>query len=161
MASAKSTSADIDPVSSPTEVSPIALVPPPWTLTGDIYALVYWISGSQAKKFPYDIAYSPLELESQYADPTVSRPIGGMAMIQIIRYHESPVGPYDELAIVPGKFEWIKQGIDGECERGNDYKISRIYVSQKNTCFNGRASRSLDTFRPFSYIALRQSDKAG
>ena len=27
-------------------------------------------------------------------------------MVQIIRHTESPVGPYDELVLVPGEFEY-------------------------------------------------------
>lgn len=120
---------------------PIIIAPPPWILKADVFSAAFWISASQAENFPFDIAYSPLELSSQFADLGISRPVGGVGTIQIIRYKETPVGPYDELVIVPGKFEWIKQGSNGEYKRGYAYKATRLYVSQKHTCFNGRASK--------------------
>ena len=51
-------------------------------------------------------------------------------MIQIVRYSETPVGPYDELLIIPGDFKASQ----------NDEKrmrITRIYVNQSETCYNG------------------------
>ncbi|KAK6450301.1 hypothetical protein FP744_10006551 [Trichoderma asperellum] len=118
----------------------IIIAPPPWILKADVYSAVFWISASQAENFPFDIAYSPLELSSQFADLGISRPVGGVGTIQIIRYKETPVGPYDELVIVPGKFEWIKKGSNDEYKSGYAYKATRLYVSQKHTCFNGRAN---------------------
>lgn len=67
-------------------------------------------------------------------------------MIQIIRYRESPVGPYDELAILPGTFEWSREGPDGQRTTSRNLKISRMYVSQKHTCYNGRASKCYSAF---------------
>jgi hypothetical protein len=63
-------------------------------------------------------------------------------MIQVIRYTESPVGPYNELLIVPGYFEYESKDLD---EHGNKIKkrnvrVSRIYVDSKYTCWNGRKS---------------------
>lgn len=62
-------------------------------------------------------------------------------MIQIIRYRDSPVGPYDELLVVPGSFDWSRDGPDGRREVGRNPRITRIYVSQKHTCYNGRVSK--------------------
>jgi len=55
-------------------------------------------------------------------------------MVQIIRYTETPVGPYDEFVLVPGQFEYEHGG-----KKGNA-KVSRAYVSQEKTCYNGRKS---------------------
>lgn len=127
----------------------IIIAPPPWTTKADIYSAVFWISTSQAKNFPFDIAYSPLELSSQFADLGISRPVGGKGIIQIIRYKETPVGPYDELVIVPGKFEWTNQDSNEEHKSGHNYKTTRLYVSQKHTCFNGRASKLVTSCLPY------------
>jgi hypothetical protein len=62
--------------------------------------------------------------------------VGGLGMIQVIRYTESPVGPYDELVIVPGGFEWE----DAKKIKKRNVRVTRIYVSQKETCWNGRKS---------------------
>jgi len=56
-------------------------------------------------------------------------------MVQIIRHTESPVGPYDELVLIPGKFEYESSG------KKSNLKVSRIYVSQEKTCYNGRKSK--------------------
>jgi hypothetical protein len=119
---------------------PIIIAPPPWTLKVDVYTVPFWISASQVRNFPFEIAYSPLELSSQFADLGSSHPIGGFGGIQVIRYKETPVGSYDELVIIPGKFEWTKQGFNDEHMSGHSYKATRLYVSQKHTCFNGRIS---------------------
>lgn len=67
-------------------------------------------------------------------------------MVQIIRYTSSPVGPYDELLVVPGYFEYERDREDGKggvrVEKKKNARITRIYVSQKETCWNGRASTS-------------------
>lgn len=55
-------------------------------------------------------------------------------MAQIIRYSETPVGPYDELAILPGTFSGV--GRDGGKRR--DSRITGIWVSSKETLINGR-----------------------
>lgn len=49
-----------------------------------------------------------------------------------IRYHDSPTGPYDELLIVPGKFEVGEAGKKKEMLR-----VTRIYVSERGTMWNG------------------------
>ena len=54
-------------------------------------------------------------------------------MTQIIRYSETPVGPYDELAILPGAFE-----VTGPDKRtSKDLRITGIWVSQNVTLMNG------------------------
>ncbi|OBZ73512.1 hypothetical protein A0H81_05838 [Grifola frondosa] len=55
---------------------------------------------------------------------------GGMGAIALIRYTETPVGPYDELAIIPGEF-------------ANPFgpplpRCTRIYVSSLASVYNGR-----------------------
>lgn len=62
--------------------------------------------------------------------------MGKIGMIQVLRYTESPVGPYDELLIIPGFFEYENEG-----EKEEGVRVSRIYVSQKYTCWNGRVSK--------------------
>ena len=54
-------------------------------------------------------------------------------MIQIVRYTDTPVGPYDELVLIPGNF--LAPG--GKDKGKARMRISRIYVSQTKTCYNG------------------------
>jgi hypothetical protein len=112
--------------------SPIPSTPPPWTLKGTVYTFLFYVSPSQAQNLP-SIAYSPLESGSSFG---AAKAIGGLANVQVIRYSESPVGPYDELLLVPGKFEYeVEQGV-----KRKNLRVTRIYVSQKETCYNGRKS---------------------
>lgn len=113
-----------------TSPSDIKHVPAPWTLKGTIYTLAIYISPSSALELSSHrfFLYSPLERHSPFAK---DKPVGGLVMIQVIRYTESPVGPYDELVIIPGKFEH---------EKGSNLRVTRIYVSQEKTCWNGRVS---------------------
>lgn len=49
------------------------------------------------------------------------------------RYHYTPTGTYDELLIVPGKFEV------GEVGKGKEMlRVTRVYVSERGTLWNGR-----------------------
>lgn len=63
--------------------------------------------------------------------------IFGSCIADIIatRYHDTPVGTYDELLIVPGKFEVGEAGKEKEMLR-----VTRIYVSGRGTLWNGRHS---------------------
>lgn len=68
-------------------------------------------------------------------------------MVQVIRYTETPVGPYDELLIVPGSFGYHTRAGNGEAiKEEKNLRLTRIYVSQKQTCWNGRKSESNNTF---------------
>lgn len=123
------------------DLDPIPAVPPPWTLKGDVYLFSFWSSRAQARAGLPDMAYSPLEKKSSYGAD--GKPVGGLGMIQVIRYHDSPVGPYDEMILVPGSFDYEREDEQGRRRTGRSPRISRIYVSQKHTCYNGRLSKFL------------------
>ncbi|RWA13368.1 hypothetical protein EKO27_g1732 [Xylaria grammica] len=116
--------------------APIVPVPGPWKLKGTMYIVSFF---SKAGKLP-DHAYSSLERDSTYASPTTSgEHRGGIGQFQAIRYTESPVGPYDELIICPGDFDYeVDEG--GKRKKRRSPRVSRIYVSQKHTCWNGRTN---------------------
>ena len=57
-------------------------------------------------------------------------------MLYLLRYTETPVGPYDELAVMPGYFEYSKG--KGEGKQGRNMRITSIWVSQRDTCYNGK-----------------------
>ncbi|KAL6872411.1 hypothetical protein HDV57DRAFT_511489 [Trichoderma longibrachiatum] len=118
---------------------PIRHIPPKWALRGDIYTFSFWTPPSAARNLP-EHAYSPLEGGTSFADEAYSRPVGGLSMIQILSYRDSPVGPYDEMLVAPGSFDWERTEEDGTKTRGSNPKITRIYVSTPNSCFNGRTN---------------------
>lgn len=118
-----------------TDTEPIVHAPAPWTLKGDVYIASFFL---RAGSLP-EHAYSPLEGASSYAGPESGKHCGGPAQFQVIRYTESPVGPYDELIVCPGFYEYeVEEG--GKRKTKKNVRISRIYVSQKYTCWNGRHS---------------------
>ncbi|KHO00600.1 uncharacterized protein MAM_01378 [Metarhizium album ARSEF 1941] len=118
-----------------TPADSIPAVAPPWQLTGDVYLFSWW---SAASTLPAH-AYSPLEAGSKFAAAASGQAVGGLGMIQILRYRDSPVGPYDEMLLVPGSFDWSREASAGRpAEVGRNPRISRIYVSQKHSCYNGR-----------------------
>jgi hypothetical protein len=124
----------MDPLSSITAISP------PWTLKATIYIFVFYISPSSALSLP-SFTFSPLEATSPFA---AGKAKGGMGMVQVIRYSESPVGPYDELLLAPGEFEYEVQQGEQKVKKSN-LMITRIWVSQKQTCWNGRKSELIIT----------------
>lgn len=63
-------------------------------------------------------------------------------MAQIIRYRETPVGSYDELAILPGTFS----GVGRDSGKRNDSRITGIWVSTKETLVNGRINWNIPKF---------------
>lgn len=123
----------------------IASAPAPWTLKGTIYAFMIYVSTSHAKNLANekDFLYSPLEASSDFAKGKL---VGGLGMVQVIRYSESPVGPYDELVMCAGNIEYevqveVKDGVKKR-EKKRNLRVTRAYVSQEMTCYNGRKSKS-------------------
>lgn len=120
---------------------PIELKSPPWKLKATIYTLPVFHTAKDAQKLPSDFLFSPLERQSEFAK---GKTLGGIGMLQLIRYWESPVGPYDELLVVPGKYEYEvpvpdKKGGTKIVKKSN-LRLTRIYVSTKECCYNGRKS---------------------
>ncbi|KAK0731016.1 hypothetical protein B0H67DRAFT_596980 [Lasiosphaeris hirsuta] len=97
----------------------------------------FWTSGQTARNLPPK-AYSPLEGASAFASSEFGIPIGGMSTIQLLRYTDTPAGPYDELILAPGYFEYPVEAKNGKKATRKSLRITRIYVSQKQTCWNGR-----------------------
>ncbi|KAE8444574.1 hypothetical protein EG329_014498 [Mollisiaceae sp. DMI_Dod_QoI] len=120
---------------------PIPLAPAPWTLKGTVYLFMMYLTSQDAAALSSNphLIYSPLEGESSFSK---DRLIGGLGTIQLIRYSESPVGPYDEMVLVPGSFEYEVEtkGKDGKAkiEKRKNLRCSRVFVSQEKTCWNGR-----------------------
>lgn len=91
--------------------------PSPWTLNGQVAYL--FIHGSRSAQ----------ESFNENSDPIRSPFRGGLGGIVLIRYADSPVGPYDELLIFPGCYQF------GDTTY---YRISQIYVSSLDSVINGR-----------------------
>lgn len=118
--------------------SPIVPVPGPWKLKGDAHVFLTYTTKSDVRSLDKSFLYEPLEAASQFA---TSKFVGGLAGVYVIRYHESPVGPYDELILIPGSFE-SERCVDKRIVKERKLRITRIYVSTKAACYNGRKSMS-------------------
>ena len=135
-----------------TDIEPL---PPPWKLRGTIYTFPFWTNKSEiAAANDAGLTYSPLEANSAFASAEAGKHLGGMSLIQIIRYSESPAGPYDELILSTGSFEYAVEEADGKRVKKRHLRITRIYVSHKSTCWNGRKSKA----PPFSSGPRRNGD---
>lgn len=82
----------------------IAPAPPPWACKCTAYVLPFY--NFRPSGLSLNIAYDPLEADepSFSSEKEAGRYIGGLAFAQIIRYHDTPVGAYDELTLLPGYF---------------------------------------------------------
>ncbi|PSR80234.1 hypothetical protein BD289DRAFT_414644 [Coniella lustricola] len=125
----------------------IIIAPAPWICKAQVYALYFYSSrpspssSSTALALP-PVAYSPLEAASFFASPEAGDFVGGLGSIMVVRYLDTPVGPYDELVIIPGSFVYDNRSDAGWQQTGKKKKcnlrLSRAYVSQEHTCYNGR-----------------------
>ncbi|CAF1400424.1 unnamed protein product [Rotaria magnacalcarata] len=91
--------------------------PAPWSLNGSKAYL--FIHGSRPIQ----------ESFNENPDPIRSPFCGGMGGMLLVRYTDSPVGPYDELLFIPGYYQFRDK---------NYYRISQIYVSSIDSVVNGR-----------------------
>ncbi|KAF5379202.1 hypothetical protein D9615_005927 [Tricholomella constricta] len=106
-------------------MSGVQTAPAPWNLKGRVWFFAL-SSLSKTGSFPAGFA-APHEAEALTSGGEF---IGGPGLIQIISYSASPVGPYDELIYLPGRWKY-SDGTAG-------YRITRIYVSTKESTENGR-----------------------
>ncbi|KZF22079.1 hypothetical protein L228DRAFT_247694 [Xylona heveae TC161] len=115
---------------------PVPLAPPPWKCKCEVYWIPYY-ARTHGSDVPPVGAYAPLEAAwPPFADPAKAGSYrGGLGLIQILRYIDSPVGKYDELVLVPGYFDVpLKSQKKGQ----KNLRVTRIYVSQEDTAYNGR-----------------------
>ncbi|MFT6206087.1 MAG: hypothetical protein ACI9V1_002331 [Spirosomataceae bacterium] len=97
-------------------LSPTIVAAPPWTLTGEGYIFTFWFTKKWAKAFGHLLGF-----QSENA-------LGGLGTAMLVNYHSSDVGPYQELLIVPGRFD-----LGGK----KQFSISKIYVSTYESVWNG------------------------
>lgn len=118
----------------------ITAAPAPWACRATVYSAVFWVSASQAADPGFSAAaYAPLERDAPFGRD--GAPEGGLATVMLVRYQDTPVGAYDEMMLLPGKFGFEVDRA-GRRVRESKLRITRIYVSQRNTTWNGRTSES-------------------
>ncbi|THV01893.1 hypothetical protein K435DRAFT_775896 [Dendrothele bispora CBS 962.96] len=109
----------------PPSMSGVQVAPAPWKLKGHSWSFILpalkkntSFPSGWAAPFQADVLGSTGEF------------VGGVGAVILFRYTESPVGPYDELMYLPGKWKYTDGSV---CTR-----ITRIYVSSKASTENGR-----------------------
>jgi hypothetical protein len=131
------------------DVSP---VPAPWLLRAKLYLFTKLISPSNREDpilqgLPPG-SYNPSETEQ----PSALAPVndapqwkGGLFYVVLVRYEDSPVGPYDELIAV-------SDGWANPYEKRTSARITNIYVSSPQSVWNGRNNWSMYQFPPLLFF---------
>jgi len=128
-----------------TSQSPFPEAPAPWHCKGECFTFFTYIHAKRGA-YPPPAAFEDLERDSAFADPTASGNWkGGLASVFIIRYKDTPIGPYDELMWMHGKFTVPAGGPVAS-------RITRIYVSTTASVYNGRRNWSVaKTYAHFEF----------
>ncbi|WP_086542459.1 acetoacetate decarboxylase family protein [Algoriphagus antarcticus] len=91
--------------------------PAPWKLQGEGIILIYKFSRNWVETY----GNLPEHLKGKF--------IGGLGYLMFLNYQSSPIGPYKELLVIPGKFApYGKQ------------TITKIYVSSEVSAQNGHVN---------------------
>ncbi|KAI0295297.1 hypothetical protein BC826DRAFT_1009326 [Russula brevipes] len=114
--------------------------PPPWELKAKLYLFTTLLSpGNREDPVLQGLppgSYNP----SENVHPSALAPIngapqwkGGLTSVVLVRYEDSPVGPYDELIMVA-------DGFSNPYQKGASGRITNIYVSTRESVWNGRTN---------------------
>jgi hypothetical protein len=95
----------------------IVQIPAPWTLNGTTAYLFWHTSRPACEQFN----------ECVESERTPFR--AGAGGLLLVRYADSPVGPYDELLLIPGSYQVANETF---------FRITQIYVSSMESVINGR-----------------------
>ncbi|GAA5898828.1 hypothetical protein JCM8208_005406 [Rhodotorula glutinis] len=105
--------------------APLPVSPGPWTLNGE--AWIFIIRDQPFSETPVPLPegnYAPLEKGSE--GDLSHRFHGGTGLFLVIRYSNTPVGPYDEVMIVPGLFSYKVKGRKDKLYR---WAITRLHTA--------------------------------
>ncbi|KAL1943049.1 hypothetical protein VTO73DRAFT_4720 [Trametes versicolor] len=111
--------------------STIKPVPAPWAVKAEAWWFVTSLGHRTEPGESLPISYFPSKETQLYKASTEQDAFrGGRGSITLIRYMESPIGPFDELAIAPGEFVNPYQK--------PSHRVTRAYVSTPEALVNGR-----------------------
>lgn len=123
----------------------LPIAPAPWHTRCTAHLLPYYTT---ATHIPPHKTYAPLEASSPaFSSLQTPNHTGGLSFAQIIRYTETPVGAYDELALLPGYWRppadvygSNSSSNDGRRKASSrqDLRITGIWVSSQASVLNGR-----------------------
>ena len=122
----------------------IPVAPPPWTLKAKLY-LFFATLKPDNREDPILQGLPPGSYNpSETIHPSALAPIngstqwkGGLTGFVLVRYEQSPVGPYDELMMTPDGF------VNPYEKKATSGRITTIYVSSRQSVWNGRKNWSM------------------
>jgi hypothetical protein len=131
----------------------IPLTPAPWVLNAKLY-LFSTILKPANREDPILQGLPPGSyVPEETVHPSALAPIngspqwkGGLTCIVLVRYEHSPVGPYDELIMTSDGFSNPHE------KKATSARITNIYVSSRQSVWNGRKNWSTFFNPPFSHI---------
>lgn len=139
-------SADSNPnfnSSPPADVSP---APPPWVLKAKLYLFTTLLNPVNREDPVLQGLPSGTYSPSENVHPSALAPIndapqwnGGLTGFVLVRYEDSPIGPYDELIVAA-------HGFANPYEKSTSSRITNIYVSSRQSVWNGRNNWSIVLF---------------
>lgn len=143
----------MDPSSSkPSPPAGVSPVPAPWRLKAKLYLFTKLLSpGNREDPVLQGLppgSYSPTEtVHSSALGPVNGAPQwkGGLYYIVLVRYEDSPVGPYDELIAVSDGWANPHE------KKRTSGRITNIYVSTLQSVWNGRNNWSMYHFHFFFF----------
>ena len=136
----------------PSGVSP---APPPWSLRTKHYVFLASVKpGNREDPVLQGLppgSYNPSETLHPSALALVNGSPqwkGGLACVILAYHDDSPVGPYDELLV-------CFNGFSNPYQKGTDWRITNIFVSTRESIWNGRKNWSeLCTLTPVPITSL-------
>ncbi|KAJ3753802.1 hypothetical protein EV360DRAFT_87436 [Lentinula raphanica] len=141
---------DQTPSQRETDSNGILVAPAPWPLKARMWNFVVSplkvnrVNGKSSAVFPAGWAAS-FQADAMAEGEIVA---GHPGFIMLVQYTDTPVGPYDELMYIAGKFskgkgtsessDNDKQTPDAKGDVETGFRITRIFVSTKESVANGR-----------------------
>ncbi len=132
----------------------IPFLPPPWVFKTKVYFFTAPLKPVHRKDpvlqgLPPG-SYNPEEtIHPSALAPVKGSPQwkGGLSHVVIVRYEDSPIGPYDELIA-------FLDGFANPFEKGTSGRITNIYVTSRESVWHGRTNWSMSHLARRSYIQV-------
>lgn len=129
---------------------PPAVIPSPWVFKTKLYLFTSSLKAVDREdpllQGLLPGAYNPDEtIHPSALAPVKGSPQwnGGMSNVVIVRYEDSPIGPYDELIS-------STDGFANPFEKGTSARITNIYVNSQKSIWHGRKNWSMSLWPSFS-----------
>ena len=123
--------------------SPPAVIPPPWVFKTKLYLFTTPLKPVDREDPLLQGLLPGFYNPEETIHPSALAPVkgspqwrGGMSNVIIVRYEDSPIGPYDELIAT-------SDGFANPFEKGTSARITNIYVNSRKSIWHGRKNWSM------------------